>query len=119
MFWFSRSVALVCASLLTLPSTASAAIVVFSASGADSASIQSTVDSYRTALGALNPNVAGSFGSGRREINWDGVPDALAAPSTSAAFADGFGGDFARGVGREVIHFAARILCLTGTCERH
>ena len=85
MFWFSRSVALVCASLLTLPSTASAAIVVFSASGADSASIQSTVDSYRTALGALNPNVAGSFGSGRREINWDGVPDALAAPNNLPA----------------------------------
>jgi hypothetical protein len=29
----------------------------------------------------LNPNVAGSFGSGRREINWDGVPDQFAAPN--------------------------------------
>src|SRR5262249_12598748 len=27
-----------------------------------------------TDLGTLNPNVAGSFGTGRREINWDGVP---------------------------------------------
>jgi hypothetical protein len=33
----------------------------------------------------LNPNVAGSFGSGRREINWDGVPDALAAPNNLPA----------------------------------
>jgi len=29
----------------------------------------------------LNPNVPGSFGSGCREINWDGVPDTLSAPN--------------------------------------
>ncbi len=29
----------------------------------------------------MNPNVAGSFASGRREINWDGVPDQFAAPN--------------------------------------
>ena len=33
----------------------------------------------------MNVNVAGSFGSGRREINWDGVPPALAAPSALPA----------------------------------
>src|SRR5205085_3364399 len=40
---------------------------------------------FRTALGPLNANVAGSFGSGRREINWDGVPDALSAPNNLPA----------------------------------
>lgn len=53
----------------------------FTAGGASASDIQPTVDAFRTALGALNANVAGSFGSGRREINWDGVPDNFAAPS--------------------------------------
>ncbi len=52
---------------------------VYSASG--SANVNTTVVSFRTALGPLNPNTAGSAGSGRREINWDGVPDALATPN--------------------------------------
>ena len=46
--------------------------VTFSASGGNAAGIQATVDAFRTTLGPLNANVAGSFGSGRREINWDG-----------------------------------------------
>src|SRR6266478_5085800 len=58
-----------------------AAEIIFSASGTSPAGIQATVDAYRTDLGTLNANVAGSFGSGRREINWDGVPDALSAPN--------------------------------------
>src|SRR5438067_1256372 len=58
-----------------------ASAVTFSASGANPAAIQATVDAYRTSLGTLNANVAGSFATGRREINWDGVPDALAAPN--------------------------------------
>ena len=49
--------------------------------GASAASIQSQVDAFRTSLGPLNANVAGSFGSGRREINWDGVPDGFSAPN--------------------------------------
>ena len=51
------------------------------AAGTSAAAIQSAIDVYRADLGALNPNVAGSFGSGRREINWDGVPDAFSAPN--------------------------------------
>jgi hypothetical protein len=48
---------------------------------AGSANVTTAVTSFRTALGALNPNVAGTNNSGRREINWDGVPDASAAPN--------------------------------------
>jgi hypothetical protein len=59
--------------------------VVYSTAGGTAASIQAGVDAFRTALGALNPNVAGSFASGRREINWDGVPDAFSAPNNLPA----------------------------------
>ena len=57
------------------------AVSVQQAAGTSAAAIQSAVDAYRADLGTLNPNVAGSFGSGRREINWDGVPDAFSAPN--------------------------------------
>ena len=63
----------------------SSAQVVRSAFGPAAFTIQAAVDQYRFDLGTLNPNVAGSFGSGRREINWDGVPDALAAPNNLPA----------------------------------
>ena len=59
--------------------------VVTSATGADAAAITAARDAYRASLGALNANLAGSFGSGRREINWDGVPDALSAPNNLPA----------------------------------
>ena len=58
---------------------------VFTASGASPAAIQATVDGFRTALGALNPNTAGSAVAGRREINWDGVPDLFYAPNAMPA----------------------------------
>lgn len=71
-------------------------LITFSASGANAAGIQATVDAFRAALGTLNPNVAGSFGTGRREINWDGVPAALAAPNNLPA--DFFNVNSPRGV---------------------
>lgn len=47
--------------------------VVFQAAGSTAASIQSTVDAFRAAVGEPNNlNNPGPLKSGRREINWDG-----------------------------------------------
>jgi hypothetical protein len=46
--------------------------LVFQAAGPDAASIQSTVDAFRAALGDNNLNNPGPLQQGRREINWDG-----------------------------------------------
>jgi hypothetical protein len=47
--------------------------MVFQAAGPNAASIQSTVDQFRAALGATNNgNAPGPLPAGRREINWDG-----------------------------------------------
>ncbi len=71
-----------CAAVLTfVPSGFSA---VFSSSGAAPADIQVAVDSFRAALGANN-GVGGTFATGRREINWDGVPNTFAAPNNLPA----------------------------------
>jgi hypothetical protein len=73
------------AALVMVPASAEGktppAVNVQQAAGTSAAAIQSAVDAYRADLGNLNPNVAGSFGSGRREINWDGVPDAFSSPN--------------------------------------
>jgi hypothetical protein len=61
------------------------AVTIEQGSGANAAAIQAAVDAFRTDLGTLNANVAGSFLTGRREINWDGVPDASAAPNNLPA----------------------------------
>ncbi len=66
--------------VMVLFSGAPAEAVVFSASGAAPADIQVTVDAFRAELGANN-GVGGTFATGRREINWDGVPDGFAAPN--------------------------------------
>jgi len=61
--------------------------VVFSGAGPNPAdpNLLAAINGFRAQLGALNPNVAGSFGSGRREINWDGVPDGFSAPNNLPA----------------------------------
>ena len=65
--------------VLVRPATVAAAPVVFSVAGSDPASIQTTVDAYRAVFGDNNLNIAGSQGSGRREINWDGGGEAAMA----------------------------------------
>jgi len=83
--------AIILAAALTLSAAQASAVTVFSASGALPFQIQTTVDAFRTALGNNNGNVAGSQGSGRREINWDGGGAAapatvFASPQTNFAF---------------------------------
>lgn len=58
---------------------------LYTGSGPDATSITPVVNSFRTAIGALNPNVSGPLPPGRREINWDGAPDALSAPNNLPA----------------------------------
>jgi len=53
---------------------------VFEASGASPSDILAEVNAFRAFLGNSN-GVGGSFGTGRREINWDAVPDAVADPN--------------------------------------
>lgn len=67
---------------LLLAPAAWASLITFEAAGADPASITATRDAFRVAVGGgAIAGANGSFGGLRREINWDGVPDALADPS--------------------------------------
>lgn len=82
--------ALVCAGLVLAhyiysPPPSSAASVVRTASGATPADIQAVVDQFRADLGGVNNGVGGGSFSGRREINWDAVPDNFAAPNNLPA----------------------------------
>jgi hypothetical protein len=73
----------VIAPALTLLSTMTAfsAPVVRQATGPDAASILSAVDTFRSDLGGVNNGVGGSFPTGRREVNWDGVPVEFSTPN--------------------------------------
>ena len=64
-----------------LSGVAEAGFISFESAGANAAAITPTVDSFRAALGTLNPNDGNHQNSGRREINWDGVPDTSADPN--------------------------------------
>lgn len=75
----------VIALLFVMTTATFAAPVVRQGSGANAAAIQAIVDQFRADLGGVNNGVGGSFTSGRREINWDGVPDANAEPNNFPA----------------------------------
>ncbi len=64
---------------LAFAAPAHAATTVRQASGAGPAAIQTAVDQFRADLGADNDSF-GPAEDGRREINWDGVPDSQADP---------------------------------------
>lgn len=73
------------AALFLVP-TAWAGFVTYESAGSSPAAITSMRDDFRTAVGGgavAGPN--GSFGGLRREINWDGVPDALSDPNALPA----------------------------------
>lgn len=73
--------------------------VVRAGSSADAAGLTGVVDTFRNDLGQLNPNQPGTVGSGRRQIDWDGAPNAVSAPNSFAG--DFFNADFsprARGI---------------------
>lgn len=74
-------IALFFITLVFFMSNGFAAPINFLAAGSDSASIQVTVDNFRNALGNLNGNQPTEFVGGRREINWDAVPDAVSDPN--------------------------------------
>jgi hypothetical protein len=65
--------------LLGAAAPADAALTVRQASGPNAAAIKPTVDQFRADLGM--PNSDGPAAAGRREINWDDVPDSLADPN--------------------------------------
>jgi hypothetical protein len=75
----------VVAMLLAAPSV-QAGPILFSGTSANIAGITPTRDAFRAAVGGgTTAGANGSFGGLRREINWDGVPDALSAPNTLPA----------------------------------
>jgi len=61
---------------------ASAGFLTFESAGLNAAAITPTRDAFRNAIGGGTiAGANGSFGGLRREINWDGVPDAFADPN--------------------------------------
>src|SRR6266496_1367628 len=78
--WLSLAIATFGLTLIFNPVAASADPEVFEASGATPADILTEVNAFRDFLGDNN-GVGGTFDTGRREINLDGVPDAFSAPN--------------------------------------
>ncbi|WP_051797961.1 hypothetical protein [Catenuloplanes japonicus] len=63
-------------------SAAPASFTKIQGAASNAAGLQETVDLYRTLLGAPdNGSLPGTQPAGRREINWDGVPDTFSAPN--------------------------------------
>jgi len=81
--WFTAVVAVTLASSVRADPPV---IVTFESAGANAAAITATRDAFRVAVGGgAVAGANGSFGGVRREINWDGVPDAQADPNPFSA----------------------------------
>ncbi|PYS98774.1 MAG: hypothetical protein DMF63_14380 [Acidobacteria bacterium] len=81
MIYLARTLTFFVLTLIFFQNSASASALIRVAAGANAAAIQSAVDQFRTDLGGANNGVGGAFSNGRREINWDGVPDSFAEPN--------------------------------------
>jgi hypothetical protein len=90
---------------LAAPAAASAAPEIRTVSGASPAALEATIAAFRADLGELRPDGGQAYGgTGRREINWDGVPVSAAFPNRlpGGQFA-GRGAEFSTpGIGTEV-----------------
>jgi len=75
-----RNVAAISFTLAAFAAVGSAQAIERAGFGPSPASIQGAVDQFRADLGPNN-GIGGSFVSGRREINWDAVPDGASAPN--------------------------------------
>jgi hypothetical protein len=75
------SFAAVVAAAALIPAAAQADGVKRTASGATPADITAAVNTFRADLGGNNNAGGPPAASGRREINWDGVPDGAADPN--------------------------------------
>src|SRR6266498_500656 len=82
--WLSLAIASFGLTLIFNPVAASADPEVFEASGVTPNDILTEVTAFRNFLGDNN-GIGGTFPTGRREINWDGVPDAFSAPNLMPA----------------------------------
>lgn len=69
------------AAVVLVPAAAHADGVKRTAAGATPASILPAVDAFRADLGGANNGGGPPAASGRREVNWDGVPDTAADPN--------------------------------------
>ena len=76
--WCAIQIALAAGILMVANNASAQRPTVLSGAG----DVAPVVDAYRKLLGdPNNGNTTGSQASGRREINWDGVPDDKAAPA--------------------------------------
>jgi hypothetical protein len=67
--------------VLLLAAGAQAAPVLRVAAGPNAAALTTAVGQFRDDLGGVDNGTGGAFPSGRRQITWDDVPDAVAEPN--------------------------------------
>jgi hypothetical protein len=75
------SLAAIAAAAALIPAAAQADGVKRTAAGAAPADITAAVNAFRADIGGANNGGGAPAASGRREVNWDGVPDSNADPN--------------------------------------